>query len=204
MIRVLRTATTILILLATIGCSTSAKPPFPIPGQAPVTKQPLKVPAQFPSEAAKLEFTLTAVRDGYYDQAGPLLDQLASSIRTRVVYQNLGTVRYNLADYQGAIEAWATASELDPSTKGEMLNNMGNAYRESGRQSEAERHYRSALEVEATRWTAAINLASLLMDQGKPTEAVAILDSAQRSNPDITPLARLLQRYRSEAGGEKK
>lgn len=110
-------------------------------------------------------------------------------------YALLGTARYNLADYEGAIRAWDKASDLSPRYRGEMLNNIGNALRDQGRLEEAEAAYAKAMEIEPDRWTASINLASMLYHRGEPQTAVGVLTKAQRANPEQAEVADLLRAY---------
>ncbi len=172
--------------------------PDPTDQAADRQEPPLEIPASFESAEAKQAFAIEAVRDGHYEEAAPLLEESVQERPSAEAFARLGTARYNTGDYDGAIAAWSKAAELDPARAGEMKNNIGNALRDSRRKAEAEAAYREALELEPTRWTAAVNLATMLWLQDRLPEAVAVLESAVATNPDLPHLARLLKSYQEK------
>lgn len=161
-------------------------------------KPPLVVPSAFASIADKQDFAVRAVADGYYAEAKPLLESVVASEPTPLAYGRLGTARYNVGELEEAIEAWKKAAEMDPGMTGEALNNAGNALRDLKRLAEAEAHYRKALEVEPTRWTAATNLAVILKSQDRSAEAITVLEQALANNKEVPPLASLLSDLKQE------
>jgi tetratricopeptide (TPR) repeat protein len=189
-------ASVILSLALVISGCTGAKPAAP---SAPVAnkKPALTVPSHFDSTSDEKAFAVKAVDQGYYAEAKPLLEHVVATAPDGEAYSQLGTARYNVKDFEGAIEAWTKAAELTPSMLGEMQNNIGNALRDSKKLPEAEAAYRKALEVEPTRWTAAVNLATMLKGENKADEAVAVQEKAVAANKDVPSLPRLLASMKS-------
>lgn len=179
------------------GCSAGTKQADP--PAAANAKPPLVVPKSFDTEQAKRDFAVKAVNDGYYAEARPLLEESIAAAPDATALSRLGTAKYNLADYNGAVEAWSKAAELDPNLVGEMHNNIGNALRDSKKLEEAEAAYRTALKVEPTRWTAAINLASMLQLSGNLSEAIKVVENALAANKEIEPLSSFLSSLKEEA-----
>lgn len=184
--------------LLAVGCSKGATPTTPPAAAEQNQKPPLSIPAQFESEQAKLDFAAKAVDDGYYEEAKKLLEETVAKEPNALAYKRLGTANYNVNDLQGAIEAWTKAIELDPGAPGEMRNNIGNALRDLEQYEKAEAAYREALQAEPTRWTAAVNMAGMLKDQGELAKAVAVLENAGQANTDVVDLQIMLQNYRQE------
>ncbi|HWI53268.1 MAG TPA: tetratricopeptide repeat protein [Symbiobacteriaceae bacterium] len=161
-------------------------------------KAPLVVPASFPSDEAKRDFAMKAVYSGYVAEAKPLVEELVASKPDPISYSILGAVKYQESDYQGAMDAWSKAADLDPHLAAEMKNNIGNALRDTKKPTEAAAAYREALRLEPTRWTAAINLAVLLKTEGDVASAVKVLEDAVPANKDVQQLASLLESLRTE------
>ena len=180
------------------GCGSTVKPSDALTAPTQQEKPPLVVPVSFESEQSKQNFMAIAVHDGYYAEAKPLLQQQAEAKPDGNTFGLLGTTLYNLKDYEGAVAAWAKAAELNPELGGLMFNNMGNALRDSDQLAEAIEAYEMAIQLEPTRWTAAINMAALLHADGKTEKAVSILESALPANKDVPSLVSLLEAYRKE------
>lgn len=187
-----------LSLTGLAGCSKQGGQPEPKPAVAEQAKPPLEIPKQFASMTERQVFAAGAVHNGYYAEAKVVLEAAIAVDPAALSYQLLGTSLYNLRDYKGAMDAWAKAAERDQTLKGEMQNNIGNALRDSGQLAEAEAAYLSALKIEPTRWTAAINLAALLKDADRLKEAVQILEKAASNNPEVKELGDFLSTYKSE------
>jgi tetratricopeptide (TPR) repeat protein len=164
----------------------------------------LVVPASFDTPAAKQEFAIKAVDDGYYAEVKPLLESLVAANPDADVYEKLGTTQYNLNDLTGAMEAWRKAAELDPQREARMTNFVGNAQRDARLYSDAEASYRKALELDPTQWNAAINLATLLKTNGKKQEAVTVLEVSVPANPEVKSLITLLEDLRTEDANNEK
>lgn len=190
-------------VLALAGCA--GKVPA-VPGSfAEAAQKPkLSIPKQFASEQAKRDFAVKAVEDGHYAEANQLLTESVAKDPNSLAYQRLGTARYNLADYQGAIDAWTKAADMDTSVTSEMRNNIGNALRDLRKTTEAEAAYRKALELDPERTTAAINLASMLKDQGRLKEALDLLEKARAVNKMDPTLPSLVENYRKLAESNAK
>lgn len=190
--------------LVLAGCGGASKvAPVETPAAAPADnkkaeKPPLEVPASFANDAAKREFTVKAMSGKYYKEAEPLLAELVVTAPDAKTYTDLGTSRYNLNNYTGAIEAWNKAAELDPKLKALMLNNVGNVLRDSGKRDEAMKSYRQALAVEPTRWTAAINLADMLREDGAMGEAIQVLEAAAVKSPGQPSVTSMLESYKEK------
>lgn len=187
--------------LAMTGCSKTTEPPKPTEtAAAKKEKPPLEVPASFADEATRQEFVKKAIKDGYYKEAKQILESSIGSAPSANAYASLGTARYNLKDYAGAIEAWNKAAELDATKAAMMQNNVGNALRDSKKPEEAKAAYDKALKLDPTTWNAAVNLASLHSSEGKYDQAVAVLEKAIPNNPTIEPLKTLLESYKKKLG----
>jgi tetratricopeptide (TPR) repeat protein len=185
------------LLLA--GC-TGAKPNQPADAKAAAKneKPPLQIPSSFANDGEKLTFAVKAMGDGYYKEIAPLLEQTANAAPSATAYSALGVAKYNLGDEAAAIQAWSKAAELDPKVAAEMSNNIGNALRDSKKLPEAEDAYRKAIKLDPHQWNAAINLATILLQQNKKSDAVAVLEAAVPANPNIEPLVKLLDSYKSQ------
>lgn len=194
-------AASLAVLAILTGCSGATKKPASPTAQAEsvTTKPPLKIPASFADDKTKQAFAVKAIKDGYFAEAKPLLEQVAASATDAVTFVALGTSRFNTEDYAGAISAWSKAAEVDPKLAGEMQNNIGNALRESRKLEEAKTAYRKALQGEPTRYSAAINLATMLKSEGKLPEAMNVLNDALTANKDVAPLKALLASYKTES-----
>lgn len=189
-------ATVIVVLVA--GCTGKGKPADS--PNAANDRPPLVVPKTFASDKAKMDFAGNAVLTGYYAEAMPLLEQSLTTEPNAVGYVRLGTAKYNMQQYEGAIQAWTKAAELDPTLVGEMRNNSGNALRDWGKVTEAEGAYRAALAVEPTRWNAAVNLAAMLKENGRLPEAIEVLRAAVPANQQVPDLKLLIESYEGLRG----
>jgi len=197
-IRLKWVAALVVASVALTGCGGSRQPhPSQVAeaGARPV----LKVPEAFANETERRMFVVQAVSEGHYAEAKTILEKVTALDSDSAGLALLGTARYNLSDDPGAIAAWSRAGELNPSQAGEMQNNIGNALRDSRKQAEAEASYRKALKLEPTRWTAAVNLATMLKLENKLPAAIAVLEAAIPANKSIEPLSALLEAYRAEA-----
>lgn len=198
--RVQMLAAVIVTAVAITGCASGNKTQQ-VSGGTPSLSTPmptLSIPATFENNAERLQFAAKAVMDGYYPESKKLLEQAVATQPTAEGYRLLGTARFNLSDFNGAIEAWTKAGQLDSALESEMQNNIGNAYRDSKKLDGAESAYNKALELEPGRWTTAVNLATMLRMNGRLKEAVDVLEAARQHNPSVTPLGELLSAYKAE------
>jgi tetratricopeptide (TPR) repeat protein len=182
------------IILA--GCSGQAKTQPPAQTR---TASTLEIPKAFPSDQAKMDFAMNAIDNRHYAEAKPLLEEALANNPDAHGYMKLGTARYNLDDYAGAMEAWNKAGELDPTLTSTVLTYTGNALRDGRKPDEAAASYRKALQTDPKQWMAAINLATLLRTQGKTADAVAVLEEAAKVNQEIEPIFNLLDSYKKQA-----
>ena len=197
--KVLTVGVALVAAVAITGCtSAGAATPGLMKETAATAKPPLKIPSSFVSPQARLEYAMKANAEGYHKEIAATLEKAVEEVPTAEGFMALGSNRYSLFDYIGAIAAWKKAAELSPAVEGEAWNNIGNALRDSHRYPEAEGAYREALAIEPARWTAAINLASMAEQQGKLTEAVAVLEAASKVNQDVQPLKGLLAAYQQK------
>lgn len=185
------------------GCSARSAKTEPPAAPAAPAKPALTIPESFANDQAKIDFAVKAVNDRYYAEGKKLLEEAMATAPSADGYAKLGTARYNLKDYAGAIEAWTKASELDPSRQAILRTYIGNALRDQGKTADAEAAYRKAMETDPKTWNAAINLATLLNGQGKKADAIAVLEQAAPANPEITPIASLLESYKKDAASNK-
>lgn len=185
------------------GCSSGRSAPVTNKAQAQA-KPPLQIPASFPNDEAKKDFAIKAVDEGYYQEAEHLLREALATSPDGRTYANLGTALYQLNNFTDAVDAMAKAAQLDPARTGEMKNNMGNALRDAGKIDEAKASYKEALEAEPTRWTAAVNLATILHTEGKVEDAVKLLEATLPANKNAAPVQTLLEAYKSETKTVKK
>lgn len=88
-----------------------------------------------------------------------------------------------------------------------LFNDYGNALRDLGKMDEAEKMYRRSFELEPHMLPAYTNLASMLLDAKKYTEAKRVIEDGEKANPDsevydvaTKPLLEFIMRYVSPEG----
>jgi tetratricopeptide (TPR) repeat protein len=118
----------------------------------------------------------------------PLLSDPVKAIRMAAVSRLAGVPlerlkSYQREAYQSALAEYqeAMSRSLDFAASG---MNLGNLYTRLGRQEDAERNYRLALEIDDLFFPAKLNLAVLLSGQGRNPEAEALLREVLESYPD--------------------
>ncbi len=121
---------------------------------------------------------------GYWrDPADLWAHTLAVTEDNAVAHQNLAVV---LDERGRPAEAWAhlqAALAIRPHSRAHF--NAGNVLRSLGRRAEAEEQYRLALARDPALVQAALNLGSLLGEDGRLDEARAVLLTAERQAPDL-------------------
>ena len=189
--------TAILVSACTRGAGGQTEPQGADATVSKPAKPALVVPESFENEKAKRDFAIVAMADAYYKEAEKLLNELVTATPEAKTLKQLGSARYMLKDYEGAMAAWSKAAELDPALEGEMLNNKANVLRDINKIDEAKETYRQAIAADRTLMTAASNLATLLREEGKLTEAIEVLNQAAVANPKDQIVASMLESYKS-------
>jgi Flp pilus assembly protein TadD len=88
---------------------------------------------------------------------------------------NLGLAYSALGDHNAAVEHAQRATNLNP-TSAVARANLGVALDARGNRVEAEAAYRRAMELDPGQTTAAQNLVANLLDQGRPLEAIDVIN----------------------------
>ena len=89
---------------------------------------------------------------------------------------------YALSDYEAARKAFDHAIEIEIAPAGRVYRGAAMNYAALGRDEEAERHFRKAVELGMD--DARIDLGAFLFRQGRIDEAAKLLDAAVQSTPD--------------------
>jgi protein O-GlcNAc transferase len=108
---------------------------------------------------------------------------IASNPNAPIFHNNLGKALEDLGRLQGAIESYDRAIALAPNYA-EAHYNRGVALQAAGDHVAAEAAYRRTREIAPTHFKAAVNLGAALMGQGRPHDAVGVLEQAFALNPD--------------------
>ncbi|MFZ5450811.1 MAG: tetratricopeptide repeat protein [Thermodesulfobacteriota bacterium] len=103
-------------------------------------------------------------------------------------YYNLGNFYFERREFSQALEAFHTASRLQPASILPLVN-VSMVYARLGQSGEAEAALRRALKVAPDNATANFNLGLLLAEQGKLPEAEAALRTALKSDPQFPEAA---------------
>lgn len=112
-------------------------------------------------------------------------------------WATLSGVHIRLRDYLAASDAARQAVALD-STNAVAQYNLGFALQETGDPDAAARAYRAAIRSDQNQVLAYSALADVLIELGRPSEAVVVLDEGRRINPDTEYLF-LLDKNRGKA-----
>jgi tetratricopeptide (TPR) repeat protein len=103
-------------------------------------------------------------------------------------YYNLGNFRFERHEYNAAIEAFATASRLQPRDISPLVN-ISIAYNLTGQNPKAESSLRQALRLDPTNAVIHLNLGMLLAEMERPPEAEAAFRAAFNCDPRSAPAA---------------
>ncbi|MBK8724539.1 MAG: tetratricopeptide repeat protein [Holophagaceae bacterium] len=98
-------------------------------------------------------------------------------------WNNLGTVKACQGDLPAAAEMWRKALAIEPDGA-DLHGNLGKALRGLGMDAEARIHLARSLELAPGRGSAALDLAGLLMAEGKPEEAAELLAKHAGAEPE--------------------
>jgi len=98
---------------------------------------------------------------------------VASDPANASAHYNLGNLRADTGDIEGAIAAWRAAVAAQPRHVG-AHNNLGNAYAMTGRYALARAHYQAVRELDPGEAMALYNLARIADLEGRPDEATAL------------------------------
>jgi len=121
------------------------------------------------------------------DLARPFFEEAARlAPADGMMHYHLGRYYYSAQRFAQAEQAFRTALKLNPDSV-KAVDNLALALEAQRKTEEAEASYRKAIELaEAqklqTEWPW-LNLAKLLVEKGRQEESLAVLDSAQRMNP---------------------
>jgi len=103
-------------------------------------------------------------------------------------YDNLGNFRLERREYEAAIEAFKTASRLEPRDISPLVN-LSLAYNLTGQNPKAEASLRQALRLDPTNAAIHLNLGMLLAEVQRPAEAEAAFRAAFNYDAQCAPAA---------------
>jgi choline-sulfatase len=131
------------------------------------------------------DFAVAAQRAGLRDEA-MRAEQAAIALdpKNGAAHNGLGLVLIDAGRIGEARRAFEQAAAADPSSA-EYLANLGNARRAAGDRAGAEDAYRTALASDAGSADALNGLGVLLVEMGRPLEAIPLLDRAAGADPDL-------------------
>jgi arylsulfatase A-like enzyme/Flp pilus assembly protein TadD len=109
---------------------------------------------------------------------------IALDPRNGAAHNGLGLLLVEDSRLDGARQAFERAVAADTSSA-EYVVNLGNAKRASGDRAGAEKSYRSALVLDPGSANALNGLAVLLIESGRPLDAIPYLLRASQSDPDL-------------------
>jgi len=136
---------------------------------------------------------------------GKATDELLASFLARpddaASYYNLGNFRLERHEYEAAIEAFTTATRLQPRDIAPLVN-ISMAYNLTGQNPKAEASLRQALRLDPANAAIHLNLGMLLAEMERPSEAEAAFRAAfsydRQSAPAAFNLGVLLAKDRPE------
>lgn len=91
-----------------------------------------------------------------------------------------------------AVRCWKRCIELDPELSASAHAAIASVAYDAGDFATAAEHYRSAMQRDPASSTYAVSLGEALTSQGKPEEAVRVLEDDLKSHPDSMPTESLL------------
>ncbi len=119
-------------------------------------------------------------------------DELLASFLARpddaASYYNLGNFRLERHEYDAAIQAFTTASRLQPRDISPLVN-ISMAYNLTGQNPKAESSLRQALRLDPANAAIHLNLGMLLAEMERPPEAEAAFRAAFNHDPQSAPAA---------------
>ena len=129
------------------------------------------------------DFAVAAQRAGLRDEA-TRAEQAAIALdpKNGAAHNGLGLLLVEAGRVEDASRAFERAAAADPSSA-EYLANLGNARRAAGDRAGAEAAYRSALASDAGAGNALNGLGVLLVETGRPRDAIPLLERAAASDP---------------------
>lgn len=132
-----------------------------------------------------------AVRQAEQEQVSLLWMGRLRNNHASALYQS-GAYREAEQGFRAALREWAKASDASPGERARAHNNLAVLYRQWWRLQEAEKHARSALELDgaALFWH---TLGEVLRIQGRYAESLSALDAAEAAGPDPLEWASILQ-----------
>jgi len=122
-------------------------------------------------------FAEAARRTGTFE----MLDSETASEADRVIAEGISLFRGN--DFEGAVEAFRRAVELDPDNARAYVS-LGSAYLRLNRQAEAGRAFRRAIDLDPTEATAHVGLGQSHKLSGDPDNAIVELNRALELDPE--------------------
>ncbi|HVM48466.1 MAG TPA: tetratricopeptide repeat protein [Candidatus Acidoferrum sp.] len=136
------------------------------------------------------------------DKPAQAVQEYEAALRAQPHYaeaeNNLGSVLLHLRRFDEAIEHHAAAVRLRPEYL--YVFNLGNAYADAGKPTEAIAAYREALRLDPKASAAHHNLGLVLQGQGKNQEAIAEFRAALDLQPDYESAEHNLANRLAEAG----
>jgi tetratricopeptide (TPR) repeat protein len=152
-----------------------------------------------PASAANEQFARAAklLQEGEAVQAkSAVLEGLKLDPGSARGYNLLGVINHQLNDLAGSESAFLQALKLDPRSP-EAHNNLGNCYVSEKKFDLAQREFLATLQASPHNRDANYALGSLLLEQGKPAQAIPYFEHAQPA--DLPTLLNLTRAY-LEAG----
>ncbi len=102
------------------------------------------------------------------------------------LYFSIGGVLFRLEDYQGSIDAYLTAIDVNPGSFDSWAS-LGVAYRETGDNEKADEAYEKALSLDPEDETSVLlydNLGYKYITENKPFHAIKYLEKAEELSPE--------------------
>lgn len=165
------------LLAVTAGSAWAADPPAAAAGAAkPAAKPPAKKAPAKPKKAPE-----------WHGEAAPR--EIVPGEKVLVALMELGGQRMNAGRYEEALKAFTDAVSRAP-LEPKPLYLRGSCYQKMGKLPEAEADFRQALQLDPKAHDdqtikVRAELGAVLTDQGRPAEAIDILDSAAQQKPDM-------------------
>jgi tetratricopeptide (TPR) repeat protein len=105
-----------------------------------------------------------------------------------IAYFDSANLYRKLKEYDKGIADCTKYIALNPNN-GRVYNNRGFMYKELGRHDEAMADFKKAIELNApSSWWSCVNIADILVEQGRKKEAISYLEEAlRRADPEMTP-----------------
>ena len=135
------------------------------------------------------------IADDKYTEAVPILEAIVKKDpKNAKAWTDLGICYLYAKDYQRAKEAFSAAIKYDSSSSS-LYNLLGNAERDTSDLEGAKKSYQKSIDLNKAQFNAYINLASLLYNQAKYDEAIAVLIEGKTNIPKYMEIRYMLASF---------